>query len=447
MRKDEQRAAELYDLQTKVYGQGSIDQMNAEIPGFIKIIKDNKLFQGEIVDVGVGTGQLTLALLKALKGKVLISGFDISDLNVKKFKQLSKIDKRIIAAETASFYEIPFKDNSFDLAISNHVLHYAEDLHAALKEIRSKIKTGGYFIFSSVVCEKGDSQNIIHGVLVHDRIPKPIHVWAYQRSKEDVLSALNSSGFFVLPTDKGSFFKEFWPAYYFYRSERKNISGSTPHTFLVTAQAIDDTCRQTWDTKFPENEFKLQLERLMNLLEGFGYTVKSQSKFLMPLFYKTVPNARGMFNDHTLVMSTGTTYEDRFYFFLNGFAHILQWKAEKERKIKSYNLQKTLRETKDIKAQYEHKLDSLGYLLSFMREYGFERYTLWYFNYFMVDQKYLRDYALEVKDDINFEYFQSLLKIGEFLEIPESKETTVVPKLLSKLEVSGSSEKDFIYFV
>lgn len=447
MREDEKRAADLYDLQIKVYGQGSIDQMNAEIPSFIQIIKENDLFKGNVLDVGVGTGQLSHALLKVLKNRVLVSGFDISEENIKKFEELSKTDKRVVSAEVASFYDIPYEDGQFDLAISNHTVHYAEDLYTALKEIRKKIKSGGYFVFSSVVCEKGDPQNIIHGVLVHEKLEQPIHVWAYQRSKDDILNALNNSGFVVMPTDKGSFFKEFWPTYYYHRSADKNVSGSTPHTFLVVAKAVDKTYRQTWDSKFPENEFKMQVDKLEKILEDFGFTIKSQSKFLMPLFYKTIPNARGMFNPHTLVMSSSTTYEDRFFFFLNGLAHVLQWKADPARKEKSYHFQETLKETKDTKGHYAHKLDSVGYLLSFMLEYGFERYMLWYLNYFTVDQKYLHDYALDVKSDIDFSYFQSLLKMGDFLEVPESKDTTLVTKPLSDLHVTDQSEKDFIYFV
>jgi ubiquinone/menaquinone biosynthesis C-methylase UbiE len=236
MREDEKRAADLYDLQIKVYGQGSIDQMNVEIPSLIQVIKDNGLFTGEVLDVGVGTGQLTLALLKVLETKVLVSGFDISEENISEFKKLTKNDERVVSADVASFYDIPYEDNSFDHAISNHTLHYAEDLRSALKEIRKKIKTGGYFVFTSVVCERSDSQNIIHGALVHETLAKPIRVWAYQRSKEDILDALNSAGFIAMPTDKGSFFKQFWPTYYYHRSENKDVAGATPHTFLVSSR-------------------------------------------------------------------------------------------------------------------------------------------------------------------------------------------------------------------
>ncbi len=448
MKKDEQRAADLYDLQIRVYGQGSIDQMNVEIPTFIQTMEENELFKGNVLDVGVGTGQLAHALLKRTENEeVLVSGFDISEENIKKFKELSKDDARVVSGEVASFYDIPYPDNSFDVAISNHTLHYAEDLHSALKEIRKKIKTGGYFVFSSVVCEQGNSQNIIHGVLVHQHLEKPIHVWAYQRSKEDILNALNSTGFIAMPTDKGSFFKEFWPTYYYHRSENKNVSGSTPHTFLVVAKAVDETFRQTWDSKFPDSEFKMQIEKLDGLLENFGFTVKSQSKFLMPLFYKTIPNARGMFNSNTLIMSTSTTYEDRFFFFLNGLAHVLQWKAEPARKDMSYQFQETLKETKDTKGHYAHKLDSLGYIISFMLENGFEKYMLWYLNYFTVDQKYLYDYALGVKSDINFDYFQSLLKLGQLLEVPESNDTTIITEALPDMQVTNTTEEEFIYFV
>ena len=447
MREDEKRAADLYDLQIKVYGQGSIDQMNVEIPSLIQVIKDNKLFTGNVLDVGVGTGQLTLALLKVMETKVLVSGFDISEENINEFKKLTKDDERVVSADVASFYDIPYEDNSFDLSISNHTLHYAEDLHTALKEIRKKIKTGGYFVFTSVVCEQNDSQNIIHGVLVHETLAKPIRVWAYQRSKEDILDALNSAGFIAMPTDKGSFFKEFWPTYYYHRSENNNVAGATPHTFMVVAKAVEESYRQTWHTKFPESEFKMQVEKLGKLLEDFGFSIKSQNKFMMPLFYKTIPNARGMFNSNTLIMSTNTTYEDRFFFFLNGLAHVLQWKAEPARKEKSYRLQETLKETRDVRDHYEHKLDSLGYLLSSMLEHGFDRYMLWYLNYFAVDQKYIHDYALDVKENIDFAYFQSLLKMSDFLEITELKDAMLLTKALPDLQADDKEDEEFIYFV
>jgi hypothetical protein len=189
------------------------------------------------------------------------------------------------------------------------------------------------------------------------------------------------------------------------------------------------------------------MEKLEKLLEDFGFKIKSQSKFLMPLFYKTIPNARGMFSTNTLIMSTSTTYEDRFFFFLNGLAHILQWKVDSGRKDKSYRLQETLKETKDIRDHYEHKLDSLGYLLSFMLEQGFDRYILWYLNYFAVDQKYMHDYALDVKENIDFTYFQSLLKMSDFLEIPELKDAMLLTKELPDLQVESKEDEDFIYFV
>jgi ubiquinone/menaquinone biosynthesis C-methylase UbiE len=447
MREDEKNARDLYDLQSEVYGQGSIDQMNAEIPEFINIIKKNSLLKGNILDIGVGTGQLSLALLKSIKRNAAVFGFDISANNVSEFKSHANEEPRIADAKVASFYDIPYEDNSFELAVSNHVLHYAEDLNAALKQIRKKMTPGGHLIFTSVVCQKGNSENKIHGVLVHEKIDKPIKVWAYQRSKEEILNALNNAGFAVLPTDKGSYFKEYWPEYYYHRSEKVGVEGATPHTFLVTAKAVDTVYNQTWDHKFPEGEFKLQADRLSKILEQRGFEMKSQSKFWMPLFYKSIPNARGMFGSHTLVMSSNTTYEDRFFFFLNGLAHVLQWNADPKRKEMSFHYQETYKNTKDIKGQYEHKLDSLGYLLQFMFEHGFERYILWYLNYFKVDQKYLRDYVMDIKEDINFDYFQSLLTIGDFLEMPESTDTTLLTKSLPEtLEISEDKDK-FIYFV
>ena len=334
------------------------------------------------------------------------------------------------------------------MAISNHVLHYAKDLDAALKEVRRVMRTGSYFLLSSVVCESTETENIILGVLVHEKIGSPIHVWAFQRSREDLLKAFNSAGFILMPFDNGSYFREFWPTYYYSRSERPNTQGATPHTFFAGAQAVDALVSQTWTNSFSEDEFKVQVTKIEDSLKKWGYVIEAGLQFSMPAFYASIPNARGSFSPTKLVAASHTTYEDRFYFFLNGLAHIAQWKADPARLEKSYHFHETLKTTKDLAAHYEHKIDSIKYLLDFMLKNGFEKYILWYLKYFVVDQKYVSDFVSDVKVDIDFKYFQKLLSEDVLLEVPNSLEILLLRKIAPDLQVTGSFRDERpIYFI
>lgn len=83
-----------------------------------------------ILDAGCGEG-FTLSLLKQSKlGKKLV-GIDFEDDAI---KLAHKINPKLDISK-ASIYELPYKDNNFDLVICSEVMEHLTDPEIAIKEI------------------------------------------------------------------------------------------------------------------------------------------------------------------------------------------------------------------------------------------------------------------------------------------------------------------------
>lgn len=89
-----------------------------------------KLNVEKILDAGCGEG-FTLEYLRVRKIGKSYEGIDF----LKKAIEIgTKVHPNIVLRE-ASIYELPYKDNSFDLVLSTEVLEHLEDPKKALKEI------------------------------------------------------------------------------------------------------------------------------------------------------------------------------------------------------------------------------------------------------------------------------------------------------------------------
>jgi tellurite methyltransferase len=102
-----------------------------EIPRMMK--------HGEVLDVGVGEGKNALFLSK--KG-FKVTGIDISDVAVKKFKKFAKKQKLVIKGIVEDIIDFKFSKN-YEVIICTAVLHLINRPLMVINKIKKHTKKGG----------------------------------------------------------------------------------------------------------------------------------------------------------------------------------------------------------------------------------------------------------------------------------------------------------------
>jgi ubiquinone/menaquinone biosynthesis C-methylase UbiE len=104
----------------------------------------------DIVDVGVGTGNLAIPALRRWPG-VSVTGVDASREMIGAVDRLvaerQPDDRGRFSGTVAFAAEMPFSDGSFDLAMSSFVLQLVPSRSRALREIRRVLRPNGRFAF------------------------------------------------------------------------------------------------------------------------------------------------------------------------------------------------------------------------------------------------------------------------------------------------------------
>jgi len=136
-----------------------------------------------VLDVGCGTGLLSLKFLEA--AKCTITGVDLSEdmLNIwkEKIDTLDLADR--VAIKSGNAANLEFKDSSFEIIASTVTLHHVQDKQPAIDKIYKLLKPGGRFVM-------GDLDVDTSGKL--DNVQRLRHILDYL--KEELSLALADGG-------------------------------------------------------------------------------------------------------------------------------------------------------------------------------------------------------------------------------------------------------------
>ncbi|KPJ91435.1 MAG: malonyl-[acyl-carrier protein] O-methyltransferase BioC, partial [Gammaproteobacteria bacterium SG8_15] len=112
-----------------------------------------RLIPNTIIDIGCGTGDMTLKLLHAYKQAHVI-GMDFAEQMLGKTRTKltwrEKILGRRLTLLCGDAEQLPIADQSADLIFSNLTLQWCNDLDATFAEFRRILKPGGLLMFSSL---------------------------------------------------------------------------------------------------------------------------------------------------------------------------------------------------------------------------------------------------------------------------------------------------------
>ncbi len=102
-----------------------------------------------ILELGCGDGTLWTENLSLIPEDISITLSDISSGMLRDARRAIGSSDTRFAFRAFDCKKIPYKDESFDLVIANHVLFYCDDIPAVLKEVRRVLSPGGHFLCSA----------------------------------------------------------------------------------------------------------------------------------------------------------------------------------------------------------------------------------------------------------------------------------------------------------
>jgi len=136
----------------------------------------------KVLDIGIGTGEMSSALLRHLGRNVALSGVDISRSMLEIAQERLRNECTSLRLKQADACKLPFADNSQDLIVCGHVLEHLCEPTDALREMLRVLRPGGQLL----TCI---TRNSIAGALIQ-------LMWRTHRaSPKTAMDWLKSSGF------------------------------------------------------------------------------------------------------------------------------------------------------------------------------------------------------------------------------------------------------------
>lgn len=108
-----------------------------------KVMQLLSLKPGErVLDVGAGTGQQTFAIAGIVGASGSVRGIDRSESMIAIARERCS-QQRGVTFQLADAVELPFKNDSFDVAVCTQIYEYVADIETALSELRRVLRPGG----------------------------------------------------------------------------------------------------------------------------------------------------------------------------------------------------------------------------------------------------------------------------------------------------------------
>lgn len=154
--KDDKKAHDAYAAAKKEENARFFDRWSAGYDNFVfawwmhhlqkkAVAELPPLSEGKLLEVGFGTGMLISSLSKKFRGRMRITGVDISPEMLKKagakLRGLPSVELMIADAE-----KLPFKSGTFDFVVSTLAVHHFPNALKAIKEMCRVLKKGGRLV-------------------------------------------------------------------------------------------------------------------------------------------------------------------------------------------------------------------------------------------------------------------------------------------------------------
>src|SRR5271166_5032727 len=178
------RSAFLYDMMLTVLTFGREQAFRESILDAGGVAPGNR-----VLDVGCGTGTLTLAAKRRVGPNAEVHGVDPSEEMIARAKTKAARQGLAVALDIASAQKLPFPDASFDVVLSSLMLHHLPEpsRKQAVAEMGRVLRPAGRLLIVELVRKPGLLSSLIPG--------RSSHRHAHSHAFDDAKALMKDVGF------------------------------------------------------------------------------------------------------------------------------------------------------------------------------------------------------------------------------------------------------------